>query len=177
MKIVVLTGSPHKKGTSFLLADKFIEGAIEAGHDVFRFDCAFKEVGPCMGCDHCIRHNSVCIQEDDMLELNPKLIEADLIVFCTPLYYYGMTSQIKTVIDRFYANNSKLMGGKKAILLATAADNLNWTMEALIHHYEIICKYLGYENIGMVLGTGCYVRSDIENSDYPNEAYKLGKNL
>ncbi|AGN17336.1 flavodoxin family protein [Methanobrevibacter sp. AbM4] len=177
MKIVVLTGSPHKNGTSFLLADKFIEGAEESGHEVYRFDSAFKDLNPCLGCNHCLRHNSICIHEDDMRELNPKLIEADLIVFCTPLYYFGMTAQIKMVIDRFYANNLKLMNDKKAVLLATAADNLDWTMSSLEYHYETICKYLGYENRGIILATGCNVRSDIEMTDYPNQAYELGKNL
>lgn len=112
-----------------------------------------------------------------MRELNPKLIGADLIVFCTPLYYFGMTAQIKMVIDRFYANNLKLMNDKKAVLLATAADNLDWTMSSLEYHYETICKYLGYENKGIILATGCNVRSDIEMTDYPNQAYELGKNL
>ena len=53
MKITVITGSPHKNGTSALLADRFIKGAKEAGHNVFRFDSAFEQVKPCLGCDHC----------------------------------------------------------------------------------------------------------------------------
>lgn len=63
MKIVVITGSPHKAGTSALLADKFIEGATNAGHEVFRFNSAFEDIHPCQGCDHC-GMNGPCIQND-----------------------------------------------------------------------------------------------------------------
>ena len=62
MKVTVITGSAHKKGTSALLADKFIEGAKEAGHEVFRFDAAFENVKPCLGCEYCSSHDSECVQ-------------------------------------------------------------------------------------------------------------------
>ena len=58
----MITGSPHKNGTSALLVEKFIEGAKEAGHNVFRFDAVFEEVKPCLGCDHCKTNSSVCVQ-------------------------------------------------------------------------------------------------------------------
>jgi len=53
MKIVVLTGSPHKDGTSAFMAENFMKGTVEAGHEVFRFDTAFKKIHPCIGCDNC----------------------------------------------------------------------------------------------------------------------------
>lgn len=179
MNIVVLTGSPHKKGTSALLADKFIEGANEAGHNIFRFDSAFEDVSPCKACEHCNLTGKGCIYNDSMNKLNKKLINSDMIVFVTPLYYFGMSSQLKIVIDRFYANNSKIMAkNKKTILMATSADNKDWTMKALKNHYKtIVEKYMGWKDVGIILATGCGVRSDIESTDYPNQAYKLGKNL
>lgn len=64
MKVTVITGSPHKKGTSALLADKFIEGAKESGHEVLRFDAAFEEVKPCLACDYCASHDGECIRKD-----------------------------------------------------------------------------------------------------------------
>ncbi|WP_373845275.1 flavodoxin family protein [Clostridium sp.] len=178
MEITVITGSPHKNGTSALLAEKFIEGAKEAGHGVFRFDAAFEDVKPCLGCDHCMMNNSVCVYNDSMNKLNEKLISADMMVFVTPLYYFGMSAQIKTVIDRFYANNYKLMGSnKKALLMATAYDSNEWTMKSLTEHYKTIVNYLKWENAGMLLATGCGTRRDIERTDYPNQAYKIGKTI
>ena len=176
MKITVITGSPHKDGTSALLADKFMEGAKTAGHDVFRFNSAFEEVHPCIGCDRC-GMNGPCIYKDSMTKLNPELLASHLVAFVTPLYYYGMSAQIKTVIDRFYANNSRLHVSKKAILMATAYNSSDWTFNALAEHYKTLVRYMGWEDAGMVLAGGCGVRSDIERTDFPNQAYKLGLNL
>ncbi len=178
MKITVLTGSPHEKGTSALLADEFIRGATEAGHEVFRFNAAFEDVHPCIGCDRCGLGARKCVFNDAMDRLNPHLLEADVLVFVTPLYYFGMSAQLKTVIDRFYANNYRIMeGGRKSILMATAWNNDDWTMTDLTHHYRTLVRYLKMQDVGMVLAKGCGRRSDIENSDYPQQAYRLGKSL
>lgn len=177
MKITVITGSPHKNGTSALLVEKFIEGAKEAGHDVFRFDAAFEEVKPCVGCDHCKTNGSACIYNDSMNKLKEQLISADMVVFATPLYYLGMSAQIKTVIDRFYAIEPKIMGNKKALLMATANVPSIAIMKLLTEHYKTIVNYLQWEDEGAILATGCPVRSDIEKTDYPNKAYEMGKNI
>ena len=89
MKILVITGSPHKKGTSALLADNFIAGALKAGHEVFRFDTIFQVTQPCLACYYCRKNNHKCIQEDDMELIWDKLIAADMVVFVTPDYYFG----------------------------------------------------------------------------------------
>lgn len=178
MKVTVITGSPHKNGTSALLADKFIEGVQKAGHEVFRFNAAFEDIHPCLGCDHC-GMNGPCVHQDAIdKKLTPELITADLVVFVTPLYYFGMSAQLKTVIDRFYASNVKLSGsGKKAILMATAYDAKDRTMSSLTHHYQTLLKYLGWEDIGMVLAVGCGSRPLIERSKFPERAYQMGLNL
>lgn len=178
MKITVITGSPHKNGTSALLADKFIEGAQKAGHEIFRFNAAFEDIHPCLGCDRC-EMNGPCVHQDAIdKKLMSNLLAADLVVFVTPLYYWGMSAQLKTVIDRFYANNTKLCSsGKKAILMATAYDSTDWTMSSLTHHYQTLMKYLGWEDIGTVLAIGCGSRSLIENSQFPEQAYQKGFKL
>lgn len=176
MKIVVITGSPHKAGTSALLADKFIEGATQAGHEIFRFNAAFEDIHPCQGCDYC-GMNGPCIQKDAIEQtLMPKLIGADLIVLITPLYYYGMSAQLKTVIDRFYARTGSLHR-KKSILMATAYNSADWTMAALVHHYETLVRYMEWQDIGKVLAIGCGSRPLIEKSEFPNQAYQIGLNL
>ncbi|WP_455645653.1 flavodoxin family protein [Methanosphaera sp.] len=177
MKITVLNSSPHKEGTSVLLTEKFIEGATIAGHDVYRFDAAFEDVSACNGCDSCISSGK-CVKDDDMSKLIPHLLKADLIVFVTPLYYFGMDAQLKLVIDRFYSINSQLMSNNnKSMLFATSWDDNSWTMEALEHHYDILVKYLHFENAGRIIAKGCGVRSDIERSTYPDIAFEMGKNL
>lgn len=178
LKIVVLTGSPHERGTSALLADKFIEGAQTKGHQVYRFDTAFAETHPCLGCNIC-RMNGPCVYKDDVQnKLMPNLLEADLVVFITPLYYYGMSTQIKTVLDRFHARaKSDKILNKKSMIMATAYNNADWTMEALLEHYNSIIRFMQWEDIGKVMAVGCGSRSLIEQTDFPNQAYKLGFNL
>lgn len=84
MKIVVITGSPRKTGTSALLTDEFIRGAKESGHEMFRFDAAFKDVHPCIGCEKCEQGKKKCVFEDDMQILIEELLIADIVVFVTP---------------------------------------------------------------------------------------------
>lgn len=177
MKITVITGSPHKKGTSFLLADEFIRGAKEAGHDVFRFDAAFSKVAPCNGCDHCGMGSRDCVYKDDMLSLNPHLLEAELVVLLSPLYYFGFSAQLKTVIDRFYAITNRLHGKKKGMLMVTAWNSDEWTMKDIAAHYRTLMHYMDWQDIGMLLAKGCGTRSMIEATGYPEQAYQMGKTL
>ena len=177
MKITVITGSPHRKGTSALLADSFIKGAEESGHEVFRFDAAFKQIHPCLGCDQCGMGSAPCIQDDDMEVLNPALLSSDLVVLVTPLYYFGFSAQIKSVIDRFYAHSYELTGHKKVILMATSWDDQEITMNALRTHYLSLVTYMQWKDLGAIYATGCGTRTDIENSKYPELAYLKGKNL
>lgn len=178
MNIIVLTGSPHKRGTSALLADEFIRGAKKSGHNVFRFDAAFENVNPCIACDYCRKKEGKCTHTDAMEELYPKLIETDLIAFVTPLYYFGMTTQLKRVIDRFYAADNTLRNmQKRTILIATGADSEVWAMDALIKHYHAINRYLGWKDVGNVLALGVSTRKDIEHTLFPQQAYKLGLSL
>ena len=177
MKVTVITGSPHKKGTSALLADRFIEGAKEVGNEVLRFDAAFEDVKSCLACEYCASHDGECVRKDAMNEWYEKLIASDMIVFVTPLYYYTMSTQIKAVIDRFHGNNAKLAGNKKAMLLATSYGADDWTMEGLEKTYEYILSFMNWESAGKLFATGCPAREMIEQGSFPNQAYELGKSI
>ena len=127
MKIVVLTGSPRRNGNSAYLAEQFIKGAQEQGHEVYRFDCVFKQVEPCRACNHC-GMDGPCVIKDDFSELRPQLVAADMVVFATPMYYFGMPAQMKRVIDRFYAINGQIKDHyKKAAYLQTGV----WAKKAI----------------------------------------------
>ncbi len=177
MKITVLSGSAHKKGTSALLVDQFIKGATEAGHEVFRFDAAFKDIHSCIGCDTCNTKKQGCIYKDDMQEVNPHLLEADAIVLVSPIYYYNINAQLKAVIDRFYANNAALQGNRKAAMLLTMADEGMESAEGPIAFFKNFCEYMQWENRGTIAATACWKREDIESTAYPQQAYELGKNF
>lgn len=178
MKIVVITSSPHPRdeSTSIYLAERFAKGAESAGHEVFLFDAANSDTHPCRGCDHC-HMNGPCIFQDDIEKtLMPKMLEADLLVLTTPLYYFGMFAQLKTIVDRFYSRTDRLHG-KKSILIATAYNSDDWTMSALVDHYDTLVRYMGWQDCGKILGIGCGSRPLVERSDFGNQAEKLGANL
>ena len=176
MKIVIITGSAHRHGTTAMLADKFEQGASDAGHEIFRFNAAFQSVHPCIGCDKC-RENKKCVfHADDMKILNPHLIEADAVVFVSPIYYFTLNAQIKAVIDRFYANDGALHGGKKAILMTAMADTEISAASGVNATYKEILKYLNWENVGILNAKNSSVASDLSEDDL-KYAYDLGKNL
>ena len=178
MKIVVLTGSPRRKGNTNHMAEQFIKGATEAGHDVYRFDCASADVKPCIACNRC-GMDGECIYDDDFSnELRPKLLGADMIVFCSPMYYFGFSSQLKRVIDRFYAINYKLMdSGKKGVFLMAYANTAKEGAEPMLMHYHQLLKYLGMTDAGTVVAPGMWPVGAIDNSKYLTDCYNLGKNL
>ena len=178
MKITMITSSPHRRGTSALLADEFEAGAKRSGHEIFRFDAAFEDLHPCKACEHCHTGDGECVFRDAMDVLRPHIIDAYAIVFVTPVYYFTMSAQLKTVIDRFYAFNAEILGAaKKTALLATAMSGNDSVMDNTVATYRDIIRYLGWDNAGMVLATGCGTRSNIEGTDWPDKAFKLGVNF
>jgi len=98
--ILVLTGSPRKDGNSDLLANAFIEGARTSGNEVILFEVGKMKVNGCDSCLTCSKEGASCTFDDDFIKLIPLLEKADMIVFCTPLYYFSFSSQLKSVIDR-----------------------------------------------------------------------------
>lgn len=177
MKIVVLTGSPHKNGTSNTLAREFIRGAEEAGHEVLRFDTAFLKIHPCIGCDHC-GMNGPCAFNDDMPKVLDAILDSDMLVFVTPIYYFGFSAQIKSAIDRFYSRNGQIQRKHlKSAFIATAWNNDNQVMQGVEKHIEILIDYLNLDNVGMVLAKGYGYTGASTEKHYMEEAYNLGKSL
>lgn len=177
MNILVIESSPHKKGSSNLLAENFVMGAEEAGHQVKIFDAARANLHPCLGCGAC-GMSAPCCQKDDMAVLREMILETDMMVLVTPLYYFGMSAQLKTVIDRFYSFNGALADRNlKTALIAAAWDEKDWTMKDLAAHYETLCRYLNFQDQGQILGTGCGTVSMTEKSRFVKQAYELGKSL
>lgn len=177
MKILVIEGSPHKNGSSNLLAEQFVKGAEEAGHKVAVFDAAHMKINPCLGCDACGMAGS-CTQKDDMEQLKDLIRENDMLVFVTPLYYFGMSAQLKAVVDRFYSFHMELTNMKKKSALIVAAMNpAEQVMSCMKDHYHKIADYMQFEDQGMILGIGCGTPAQTEQTIYPRQAYEFGKAL
>lgn len=162
MKIVVLTGSPLRNGNTNHLAGHFIKGAEEAGHEVYRCDCAQRKVSSYIACNRC-GMNGQCIFNDDFEQLRPHLVAADMVVFTTPMYYFGFSSQLKVVIDRFYALNGQIKGSEKRSALL------------MLSHYHTLLRYLGWKDSGTVVAAGMWPAGAVNGTEYSRQAYELGR--
>ncbi|HJD96156.1 flavodoxin family protein [Mailhella massiliensis] len=176
MNILVLTGSPRKNGNSAILADHFIQGAEEAGHKVARFDAAFRNVHPCTACNSC-GMNGPCVFRDDFSFVREHILRADVVAFATPMYYFGISAQLKAVIDRFYAISSLLHTPKKAVLLMSYANHSARDESPILTHYEVLLEYLGWTDAGRVVAPGAWPAGAVERTSFPAQAYALGKSL
>ena len=177
MKIIILQGSPNRKGSTSILVEEFTKGAESVGHQVVRFDVDKMNIRSCTGCVAC-GYEGPCVQKDDNQIIREAILSADMIVFATPLYYYGMSAQLKTVVDRFCAYNSSInRKHMKSALLTVAWNSDTWTFDALESHYKTLVRYLDLEDCGMVLGRGCGTPAMTRHSEYPKMAYELGKKL
>lgn len=160
-----------------MLADAFMDGAKASGHQVTSIDVTRANVHPCLVCIHC-GYEGPCAQHDGMTKIKEAILDSDMLVFATPLYYYGFSSQLKIVIDRFCAFNSSLNDKHmRSALLAAAWNSADWTFDALKIHYQTLVRYLNFRDEGMVLGLGCGTPAMTKNSIYPKKAYELGKSI
>lgn len=177
MKITMLEGSPHAKGSSNMLAREFMRGAKERGHEVVEIEVAHADIHPCIGCEKCGMYG-LCVFDDDNAFVIDCLLSSDMVVFVTPIYYFGMSAQLKTVIDRFYSYTTRLSAKKlKAALITASWDSDDDVMPCTVVHYEKLCRYMNFTDVGKVLGLGCGTPTMTASSKYLQKAYELGRNL
>ena len=177
MKILLISGSPHKAGTTSVLIKAFSKGAESAGHEVYHFNAGEKEVHPCIACERCHSAVSACVFRDAFDEMRDMLIEADAVVFASPIYYYGLTAQLKAVIDRFYGIDEQLRTAKKTALLLACGDNTMESAECAASPFYGMVDYLGWEIADVIAVKGCYTAEDVVNTEYPDQAYELGRTM
>ena len=177
MKILLISGSPHKAGTTSVLIKAFSKGTESAGHEVYHFNAGEKEVHPCIACEKCHSAVSACVFRDAFDEIRDMLIEADAVVFASPIYYYGLTAQLKAVIDRFYGIDEQLRTAKKTALLLACGDNTMESAECAASPFYGMVDYLGWEIADVIAAKGCYTAEDVVNTEYPDQAYELGRTM
>lgn len=177
--VLVLLGSPRKNGNTELLVNEFIRGAIEAGNRVNKIAIREKNINGCIGCCACQKNGGHCFQKDDMQFIYEAMVNSDIIVFASPVYFYSWTSQMKTVLDRAFAIE-KLLNHKKFILICTGAAPEEKYMQTMIDSYRqyISCfRGEGNENGGYVIGCGTNLPGDVVKSSAMRKSYELGLNI
>ena len=170
MKIMVLNGSPRKVNTAAMV-DAFKEGAEAAGHEVEVLQVGKMKIAGCLGCEYCHgKGEGKCVQDDDMAKVMPAYMEADMVVFASPIYYFTMTAQIQAAIQRVYAIMKPLKATKAALLLSSMSPG---THDGAIAEYKGITAFLGLEDKGIVIAAGEENKSEAKL----NECKELGKSL
>ena len=177
--IVIIAGSPRKNSNSGLLAKAFMEGAKEAGHNVFLFETANKKLSPCIACETCFSKGQACSISDDFNGITPALEKAEVIVFCTPLYWFTFSSQIKMVIDRLYSYSTgkKELNIKKAVLMVSAGTDDIKDFDGIIKSFELILKYSKWENAGILAVPNVNDAGDVKKTDGLIKAKEMGLNI
>ena len=173
MKILIISGSPRKGGNTELLAEAFAKGAAEHHHVEIISVCDVK-VNPCLGCNACFKTNGICAQKDDMGMIYEKMNQADMLVIASPVYFYGISAQLKAVIDRFHNPIRDSFHIKKMALLLVGAASLPELFDAILTEYNLCLRFFHIEDAGKVLVRGVKEKGDINNTDALNEAYRLG---
>lgn len=174
-KIVVITGSPRRKGNSFAMTDAFVKAAEEKGHTVTRFDAALKKVGGCRACETCYSTGKACSFDDDFNTIAPAILEADAIVFTMPVYWYSIPAQIKGVIDRIFSLvvGGKDIAGKECALITCCEEDDMSVMDGVRIPIERMCALNKWKVVGEVLVSGVLNVGDIEKTDGCKKAAAL----
>lgn len=175
-KILILSGSPRKGGNSDLLCDEFMRGALEAGHEVEKVRVQEKKVAPCIACYAC-RDSGICAIKDDMADLMQKMIDCDVMVLASPVYFYSIDAQLKAVIDRSVCRWTKVKN-KEMYYIMTAADEERSAMNTTLACFRGYADCVeGAIEKGVIYGTGVYHAGEIKGTQVMNDAYEMGKSV
>lgn len=173
-KILILSGSPRKNGNSDYLCEKFFEGAKDAGHDVEKIFISAKKIAYCRACYACQKIGK-CAINDDMAEILQKIIDADVLVFASPVYFYSINAQIKTVLDRTVARWTEIKD-KEFYYILTAAEGRD-IMERAVECFRGFADcFKGSQEKGVLCAHGLYEKDAAKTSDFVNVAYDMGRN-
>lgn len=175
MNILVLNGSPRPKGSTKRMIEAFCEGAVSSGNKVEVVDVCTKNIKGCAACEYChTKGNGECIQKDDMQEIYKLLKNAEMLVIASPIYYHGISGQLKCVIDRFYSAAYPIKPPrlkKAAMILSSGAANMY--DGALFSFQGDFLDYLGLENMGIFTAYG----AENTSAEKYNELKSFGKSL
>ena len=172
MKIVVLNGSPHPAGPTSDMVSAFTAGAQEAGHEVKEFKVAHMNIRGCMACEYCqTKKKGICAQKDDMQEIYPEILSADMVVFASPVYYFTLSAQLQAAIHRTYAIG--IPGNVRKVALIMSSGSKYVYGAAITQYFQSIVEYWGVVNAGIFTANGRQNKSKKKRK----ELYDFGKSL
>ena len=176
-KVLILSGSPRKGGNSDILCDEFLRGAQAAGHKAEKIRICEKKIAPCSACYFCRDHGGECARKDDMAEVLQKMIDSDVLVLASPVYFYSIDAQLKTVIDRTLARWLDVQN-KEFYYIVTMADDMASSADtalACLRGYADCVQ--GAEEKGVIIGSGVYEPGTVRATAAMKKAYEMGRNI
>lgn len=175
-KVLILSGSPRKNGNSDTLCDAFMKGAAEAGHEVEKIRVAEKKIDYCRACYAC-KETGICVIQDDMAQVLQKMIDADVLVLASPVYFYSIDAQLKAVIDRSVARWTEVKN-KELYYIMTAADQDRESMNTTLACFRGYADCIeGAREMGVIYGIGVYQKGEVSTTKAMQEAYEMGKRV
>lgn len=175
-KVLILSGSPRKNGNSDLLCNEFLRGAQEAGHTVEKIRVQEKKVACCLACYAC-RETGVCAIKDDMAQIMQQIIDCDVLVLASPVYFYSIDAQLKAVIDRTVCRWTEVKD-KEMYYIMTAADEERSSMDTTLACFRGYADCIeGAVEKGVLYGTGVYEAGAVRQTGLLQQAYEMGKNV
>lgn len=175
-KIIVLAGSPRMGGNTDLLVDMFAKGAMEH-NEVEVISVHDYQVNPCMGCNSCFtREGNLCYQSDDMTKIYAKLAQADILIVASPVYFYGVSAQLKAVIDRLHAPARNMFKIKKFGMILVGAATLPELFDSILVQQKLILNFFHLEDAGTVLVRGTREKGEVGREDL-DRALEFGRSM
>lgn len=176
MKVLAISSSPRLGGNSDVLCDQFLKGAQESGHETEKVRLAGMKLAPCNGCYACAKSKK-CVHDDGMDALLQKLIDADVLVLATPVYFYSMAAQMKIFIDRCLPRYRKI-ADKDFYFIVTAADPQHSAADETLAGLRGFLRCLpGAKEKEVIFGTGTWGYNDVYQHPALERAYEAGKNI
>lgn len=175
MNILIITGSPRKGGNTDIMAEAFARGAAESGNQVVVKNAGAMSIAPCAACEYCFAHGGECAQKDDMTEILAEVDRSDMIVFASPVYWFGLSAQMKLVIDRLYARASIGFKPTQTALLLNAMSQ--GVFEAAVNQYKYINNYLKWTDRGIITISGMSEKGSMKDAPELQSVTELGRSI
>lgn len=172
-KVLILSSSPRKNGNSDTLCHNLMSGAKDSGNEVVEIFINDKNINYCKACAYCEKHNGVCTIKDDMVDIIKEIFASDVIVFASPVYFYSLSGQMKTFIDRLVTAYRLITNKEVYYIFAAGNKNPNFKIIELCMRGLISC-FAGSKVMGMIQAGGVRKKGEVSYTEYLNEAYKMG---
>ncbi len=179
-QIVILNGSPRQNGNTSALVKAFTEGAQSAGHTVTEFCLDKMHIHGCKGCfGGNSNQECPCVQQDDMNQIYPAVRDCDVVILASPLYYWNLSGQLRTAMDRLFAleegSKNMLRGNGKSSALLMSAEGHGF--DDVVLYYDHLMEHLRWKNLGHVLAGGNMDAGDVAGKKEVQEAFALGQSI